>query len=862
MTGVPRQVRLVAGLGALLLAAAVPFSNPDGTGMQWDEAVLGPLALWAAVSILRATRRMAGRAAVPWRVMGIGAGLFAAAQSLEAAFPGPQFDGFGVDKVFLFAGACAPLGTSALLAVKVSRTRWTALAVDGLITAVGLFVVAEVLATSGIRPDDAPPDLRSLVLSYGGYAAVMLGAAGALCTVSTAALRRSASAMMGAIACQATAAACEALAILAPTRAWTALSDVAVATSVVLAVLATRWAPRRESDSGGRAAAPRISAAGLSLTVLGVLCLPLALGLSLLHRQPLSALAEAGCAAVFGLMALRLVLRIREDGRVTEDLVRNEEDFRELVESSSDGVAVVDGGLRLQFTSPAARRMLGVDGDTARNLLLADLIGAGNADALRRDLARGTTSGSPLQLTLAMADGAARELEIVSPEGTHGGRAVLFLRDVTTGRRRERELERMAYSDHLTGLPNRALLFEELGEVGERSGPTCLLVVDLDGFKQVNDGAGHEAGDQLLVEVARRLTTVVREDDLVARLGGDEFAVLVDGTLATATEVAERIVDTLAMPYRSNDATFAIGGSVGVAVIGAAGGQAAFREADAALRSAKQAGKSCVRLAQQLPESAVIGSDLGTALVDGAVLVRFDAAVDPGDRLALVHAVPVWQHPSRGAVRGPDLWAAAEQQGRTTALQEWLLRRACTEVAGLDERLTVAVSLPNGRVDPDGLADTIADALAGSGLPASRLMLSLTEDTLLTSSAGLLPELERVRAAGVRLCLDNYGTGQSLFALLARLPLDAIRADMSRLAAREDAGRAGQVLGAIAQIASGFDLLVIAGGIGTPELHATVRAAGVGLLHGRALPHDMDRDELATRLGAAVVSTGGRILDG
>jgi diguanylate cyclase (GGDEF)-like protein len=428
---------------------------------------------------------------------------------------------------------------------------------------------------------------------------------------------------------------------------------------------------------------------------------------------------------------------------------------------------------------------------------------------------------------------------------------VLYLRDVTKRRRRERELERMAYTDHLTALPNRAMLFQEMAapSIEQR----CLLVLDLDGFKAVNDVAGHEAGDQLLVEVARRLNTVVRDDDLVARLGGDEFAVLVTGSITEAEDVAQRVVDVLGMPHRTSEWAFAVGASVGVAELGAAGGQLAFREADAALRDAKQAGKGCVRLAHHEVSHIVIpDADLAAVVDEGVLQVRLDAACDPEGRIAMVHAVPVWQHAVHGSIRGMELFSAAERQGRSAALQRWLLRQACLEVAGLqDDRIGVVVSLPTGHVQPDGLAAEVAAAIESSGLAPARLALSFTEETLLTSSAALVPELEAARRTGVRLCLDNYGMGHSIFALLARISLDIVRVDLSALAPRDDMKRALLLLGTIAGTAATFGLTSIAGGVSTPELRAGVIAGGIDLMHGRSEPHDLTVEELA-----ALVSGG------
>ncbi|MCW2580653.1 MAG: hypothetical protein JWR82_2254 [Blastococcus sp.] len=854
LRSIPRGVRWSAPLTLLGLAVTVPFSAPDGTGMQWDELVLGATAAGSSWALHRLSRRMDPQAARPWRLLVWAAAAFMVAQWLAGFFPGPEFDGFGVDDVLLFAGASAPVVTCAMLARRVSRTRWPALVVDGLIITVALLVVTEVLRTPLVNPVGAPEDLRSLVLTYGGYAAVMLGGAAALCTVSTAALRRSVSLLMGAVAWQALAACAEAMAILHPSQWWTACSDVAVGMSLLTVVIAASFAPFRFADRTARDSAPHVSRLGMVLTVLAMLSLPVALLVDHVEPEPLSIGAETGCAVVFGLMALRLVLRIREDGRVTEDLVRSEEDFRGLIEASSDGIAIMDADYRLLFTSPAARVLLGIGADGEQDVCLLDLVAPED-----RTLVRAATEqyaageGAPLRFGVPRGDGASRELEVTSSERPGSGRRVLYLRDVTTRAHRERELERMAYTDHLTGLPNRALLFEEMA--APSSGQRCLLVLDLDGFKAVNDVAGHEAGDQLLVEVARRLHTVVRNDDLVSRLGGDEFAVLVTGSLAESGDVAQRIVDAIGMPHRTGERTFAVGASVGVAALGAAGGQAAFREADTALRAAKQAGKGCVRTAdaEVVDAAAVEGQQLDAVFAEGTFTLRLDAACAPDGRVELVHATPVWEHPEHGTVRRQELWAIAERHGRAADLQHWLLREATRTVAGLaDPWIGVVVSLPAAHVTAEGLAAFTGTVLAESGLAPSRLILSLSEETLLTSSAALVPELEAVRRTGVRLCLDNYGMGHSLYALLARVPLDLVRVDLAALATRDDTDRAMQVLASIVATTAGFGLTAVAGGIATPELLDAAVAAGVQLVNGRALPHDLTVETLADLLAGPV----------
>ena len=461
-TGIPREIRWTLALALIGLAWAVPFSAPDGTGMQWDELVLACVAASTVRSVFRRIRSMDAAVARPWWAVTVGAALFMTAQLLAGLFPGPEFDGFGIDDVILFLGASSPLVTCALLARRVPRTRWTALVLDGAVVTVALLVVTEVLRTPLVNPANAPEDLRTLVLTYGAYAAVMLGGAGALCTVSTAALRRSATVMIGAVACQASAACSEAMAIVAPSPVWVAMSDVSVALGLQAVVLAAASAPTADPDRSARAIAPRVSPWGMALVALAMLGVPVAIAQSLLQGRAITDAADLGIAVVLVLIAVRLGLRIREDGRVTEDLVRNEEDFRSLVESSSDGVAIVDDELVLLFTSPAARAMLGLLPDGVHDCSLLDLVEPADRGLVRSSIEGSGDDGPVLHFRVPRGEGDVGELEATTTVRPGSGRRVLYMRDVTTRRSRERDLERMAYTDNLTALPNRAQLFEEL----------------------------------------------------------------------------------------------------------------------------------------------------------------------------------------------------------------------------------------------------------------------------------------------------------------------------------------------------------------------------------------------------------------
>jgi predicted signal transduction protein with EAL and GGDEF domain len=350
--------------------------------------------------------------------------------------------------------------------------------------------------------------------------------------------------------------------------------------------------------------------------------------------------------------------------------------------------------------------------------------------------------------------------------------------------------------------------------------------------------------------VARRLQGLLRTDDLVARLGGDEFAVLVAGTEEAAVEAAQRVVDVLAQPCRVGDRTFSVGASVGLSRVRPGGGQLAFRQADTALRSAKEAGKGCWRVhSDDRVAQASATSSVAEALATGEVQLRFDLVADGGTGvLSGVHAVPVWAHSELGVLPAAELWAAAERQGSTAALQQWLLGQACAEVAALGPELLVGVDLPAGLVHADELPGEVAAALTMAGMAPRRLSLCFTEEVLQTSSASLIPALHAVHEAGVKLGITDYGMGSTLWALLARVPLDVLLVDVRSLTGRGTGERALQVLAAIHRSAATFGVATVATEITTVEMLAELRAQGQMALAGPVLPTGLTAAQLASLL--------------
>jgi diguanylate cyclase (GGDEF)-like protein len=722
------------------------------------------------------------------------------------------------------------------------------LVLDGALATVGLVVVADVLVLSpALRPDAVPVALQPLVVGYGVYPAVALGVVGALCTVCTAAVQRSATGMIVMTALLASASGLLAVHLVQPDGPWAAAADLAIVLALVVGVRVVEFAAT--PVPGPVDTSPTVNAAGIGIVVLALGGVPATLLTALALDLPVPDCAVACSAVVIALLLVRIVARGRDSGRIREDLLRSESDFRGLVEASSDGVAIIDRDLRLEFTSPAARTLLGVpDGDL--HPVLADLLHEEDRARVRLELGVAHPGGvaPTLHLRVPGACGEARELEVTHHERPGSGRRVLHLRDVTTRRRRERELERMAFTDHLTRLPNRAMLFQEMAAPWR--GDRCLLVVDLDGFKAVNDTAGHECGDLLLIEVARRLEGLLRADDLVARLGGDEFAVLMAGTEDDGAEAAQRVVDVLAQPFRVGGRRFSVGASVGVCRLHPGGGQLAFRQADGALGAAKQAGKGCWRVhTEDRVAQAAAGSDVAAAMADGEVQLRFDLIAD-GDTgiLSAVHAEPVWAHGELGVLPAAELWAAAERQGQTAVLRQWLLSRACGDAVTIGDRLLVVVDLPAALGHAEELPGEVAAALAAAGLAPHRLTLAFTEDVLQTSSATLIPALHTVHEAGVRLALDDYGMGSTLWSVLARLPLDLVLVDVRNLAARGNSERTLPLLAAIARSARTLDVDTVATGISSPELLAELRTQGLVAVSGPVLPSGLTAAQVSAVL--------------
>lgn len=437
-------------------------------------------------------------------------------------------------------------------------------------------------------------------------------------------------------------------------------------------------------------------------------------------------------------------------------------------------------------------------------------------------------------------------------------------------RRAEERVRYLAEHDVLSGALNRASLNEELERAAwcaEAGGPGfAVLCVDLDRFKEVNDGLGHAAGDEVLRQVSQRLRALLRHGDQVARLGGDEFAILQTGVTGPddVTTLAQRVVETLAAPYEFQGHPIVCGGSAGAAIFGVDSRKVddLLHKADLALYRAKAEGRGGfsfyeARLDRRLHERRELAHDLAQAIESGVMNVHYQPlyAAD-GVTLNGYEALARWSHPTRGNVPPADFIPVAEETGLIEALGRWVLRRACAEAATWPEPLTVAVNLSAAQFRNDALVRTVIDALGEARLPPERLEVEITESLLMSDTDRVVRSLHALSALGVRIAMDDFGTGYSSLAYLWRFPFDKVKIDRAFTKGLAEDPKVNLIVRSIVSLAHSLQIRVNAEGVETEGQMRALQKHGCdelqGYLLGRPKPaeqlvHDNAADMLPTR---------------
>ncbi|MEJ2435226.1 MAG: EAL domain-containing protein, partial [Pseudolabrys sp.] len=444
-----------------------------------------------------------------------------------------------------------------------------------------------------------------------------------------------------------------------------------------------------------------------------------------------------------------------------------------------------------------------------------------------------------------------------------------IIEDVTERVRTAKQLTYQAHHDALTGLANRVLLTERIGEalarLKRRGDRFSVILLDLDHFKSVNDSLGHPVGDGLLKAAAQKLQTSLREDDVVARLGGDEFAILqvFEGDQREAgIALANRILDVFGQTFEVGGHKVVTGASIGLAFAPDHGGNAdqLIKAADLALYRAKSGGRNqfCIfepSMEAEAHSRHALEIDLRNALRQGEFEVHYQSLFSVATRRPCgAEALVRWRKPLHGMVSPAQFIPLAEETGLIVPLGEWVLRTACADATGWPPEMKVSVNVSPVQFCKGDLVETVASALVDSGLPPERLELEITESVLLHNNDENLAILAALKSLGVSIVLDDFGTGYSSLSYLKLFPFDKIKIDRSFVSELSDRSDCAAIVCAIINLARALKIVTTAEGVETREQLALLRAAGCSIAQGYLL----SRPVISSQMTFAAAEIGER----
>jgi diguanylate cyclase (GGDEF)-like protein len=438
-----------------------------------------------------------------------------------------------------------------------------------------------------------------------------------------------------------------------------------------------------------------------------------------------------------------------------------------------------------------------------------------------------------------------RTVEVHSGKLAGGGGWMATFEDITARRHAEQQVVFMARHDALTLLPNRTTFRERVETAvvhASRATAAAVLFLDLDHFKSVNDTLGHPVGDGLLCQVAERLSSCVRQMDTVARFGGDEFGVVQVGPdrVEDVAMLAQRIIDVLSEPYEVDGHRVIIGVSLGIAMACADGSDpdTLLKNADIALYRAKAEGRGVYRffapeMDARLQQRRKLELELHAALLNDEFELYYQPQLDLAtNRICGFEALMRWNHPTRGLVNPYEFIWLTEEMGLIVPLGEWALRQACREAMLWPFDVRVAVNLSPVQFNRHDLVRRVTEALTGSGLPAQRLDLEITESVLLMHNVDNIGTLRELRALGVRISMDDFGTGYSSLSYLRSFPFDKIKIDQSFIRDLPHDKDAAAIVRAITALGASLGMVTVAEGVERPDQLARLREEGCAEVQG------------------------------
>ena len=545
--------------------------------------------------------------------------------------------------------------------------------------------------------------------------------------------------------------------------------------------------------------------------------------------------------------------------------------FRAVFEQSGVGVALIDEALHIVQANEALGELLGLEperlaGRSIHEFSLRD--DAETMERLVRDVHSGVRERASAELRYLSGAGEVvwGSFTVSRAEGAGTVDLIVVVQDVTQRKSLEGELLQQAFYDQLTGLANRTLFRDRVGQALARSqrerDHVAVMFLDLDNFKSINDTLGHAAGDNLLSIAAARLLNATRGCDTVARLGGDEFAVLLENVRGEedATIVADRIVHALSSPIELDSGiTVRVGASIGIARAAVADQvEEILRNADVAMYAAKGSSRGRYLFFDPAMHAALVDrvameTDLRLALERGEFWLAYQpiVALESHEVLGL-EALVRWAHPTKGTILPAHFIPLAEETGLILDLGRWVLGEACTRTAEWNARrvdgrcFSISVNLSSRQLQAGALLSDVADALANAGLAASLLVLEITESALMQHTELTLGRLRELKALGVRLAIDDFGTGYSSLSYLQQFPVDILKIDRSFTEQLLRGGNNDALARTIISLGDLLSLRTIAAGVESAQQYARLRDLGCdygqGYLFSRPLArHDMER---------------------
>jgi len=562
------------------------------------------------------------------------------------------------------------------------------------------------------------------------------------------------------------------------------------------------------------------------------------------------------------------MMRDITEQRLAEEQTRRTRAFTEsMIENSPAAVIVTDAILTIISINPAAEKMLWYKREELIGLVSP--VSFFDPEQLSSLCARlSATKGSPVKPEEAIfctwpaysaepqgewkfrrKGGTAVDVQVTVTQLTNERKETLGYMitayDITERKRREEYISHLATHDVLTRLPTRQLLLDRLGMMISRCDrfgtKSALMMIDLNGFKQINDKLGHHVGDRLLVQVAERLQSVVRTVHTVARMGGDEFVVLITDleTSLGAQAVAEKLLDSFRKPFLLSDQSKGtVGASIGVCVYPDQGGDAEtlLRNADLAMYHAKATGEHCYRVFDKEIEQVVLQqremtAELGGALLRGELELQYQPQYSLADgSLVGVEALLRWKSGSLGPVSPAQFIPVAEESGLILPIGEWVIETACRELVALQRRfgptLVMAVNVSACQIDQAGLLLIVQKAALANDLNPTSIEIEITESLMMTETPHASDFFEGLRKMGIRVAIDDFGTGFSSMSYLLRYSVDRLKIDRCFIEDCCTNPSSAAITSAVIALAHQLKVSVLAEGVETEEQMAFLRAAG------------------------------------